>query len=196
MGNKSGSPAKVPKNKNADNEGTKGDTSSTSKSTKKSEPEPVEIDVDALPEITMDEVAKHDDRQKGVWIVLNGLVYDTTPFLPLHPGGPDFLLDVGGEDATQEFEAAMHTESARMKTRQFVIGKLKKEKSQPQALSLPNSFGAPQMMAPQNVRYLPFDFPEEKFRTISETRKRSHFCVLSEIKSIFRFVFGSKLFEF
>ena len=103
-----------------------------------------EIDIDSLPEYTMQDVEKHDSKEKGVWIVLNNLVYDVTPFLPLHPGGAGFLLEVAGEDATQEFEAAIHSESARMKAKQFLIGKLKKDKTKKQGLSLPTSMGAPQ----------------------------------------------------
>ena len=103
-----------------------------------------EIDIDLLPEYTMQDVEKHDSKEKGVWIVLNNLVYDVTPFLGLHPGGAGFLLEVAGEDATQEFEAAIHSESARIKAKQFLIGKLKKDKAKKQGLSLPTSMGSSQ----------------------------------------------------
>eukprot|EP01083_Nonionella_stella_P203657 742977_1 len=60
-----------------------------------------------------------------------------SPFLSLHPPG-GFLLEVAGEDATQEFEAAIHSESARIKSNEFLIGKIDKNKKQ--GLSLPTSF--------------------------------------------------------
>ena len=97
------------------------------------------IDINALPEYSMDDVAKHDTKQKGIWIVIEDLVYDVTPFLPFHPGGAGFLLEVAGEDATSEFQAAIHSQSARIKANQYLIGKLKKDKTKPTSLAMPNS---------------------------------------------------------
>ena len=119
----------------------------------KTEPD---IDMDSLPEYTIEEVAKHDSKEKKVWIVLNKLVYDVTEFLPFHPGGAGFLLEVAGEDATTgiayttsnvtrfhknktEFDAAIHSESARIKAKEYIIGKLKIDKTKKQGLSIPTS---------------------------------------------------------
>lgn len=124
-------------NKNDNNDNNKNEEKKNDN--KKNEENTKEIDIESLPEYTMSDVEKHDSKEKGVWIVLNNLVYDVTPFLPLHPGGAGFLLEVAGEDATQEFEAAIHSESARMKSRQFLIGKLKQDKNKKQGLSLPTS---------------------------------------------------------
>eukprot|EP01084_Bolivina_argentea_P216678 368052_1 len=109
------------------------------KDTKKEETQN-EIDIDSLPEYSMDEVEKHDKKENGVWIVLDNLVYDVTKFLPKHPGGAGFLLEVAGEDATQEFEASIHSESARITAREFLIGKLKQDKSKKKGLGLTTSF--------------------------------------------------------
>ena len=130
-------------------------TSKSAGNEKKTEPD---IDMDSLPEYTMEEVAKHDCKEKKVWIVLNKLVYDVTEFLPFHPGGAGFLLEVAGEDATTgiayttsnvtrfhekqkktEFDAAIHSESARIKAKEYIIGKLKIDKTKKQGLSIPTS---------------------------------------------------------
>ncbi|CAD6585458.1 MAG: hypothetical protein TREMPRED_004152 [Tremellales sp. Tagirdzhanova-0007] len=66
------------------------------------------------------EVAKHSDREKGVWIVVHGHVYDVTDFLDEHPGmlfssciftvidgtagGAAIILRYAGMDATEEYE--------------------------------------------------------------------------------------------
>ncbi|WVQ79977.1 hypothetical protein IAT38_002078 [Cryptococcus sp. DSM 104549] len=49
-------------------------------------------------------VAEHDSREKGVWIVVHGNVYDVTDFLDDHPGGAEIILRYAGKDATEEYE--------------------------------------------------------------------------------------------
>jgi nitrate reductase (NAD(P)H) len=53
--------------------------------------------------ITLEEF-KAQDRQRP-WFVVNGEVYDGTPFLKDHPGGGDSILLVAGEDASEDFFA-------------------------------------------------------------------------------------------
>ncbi|KAK8864640.1 hypothetical protein IAR55_001890 [Kwoniella newhampshirensis] len=50
------------------------------------------------------EVAEHNSREKGVWIVVHGHVYDVTDFLDEHPGGAEIILRYAGMDATEEYE--------------------------------------------------------------------------------------------
>lgn len=45
--------------------------------------------------IPMTEVQQHSS-QASKWIVIHGMVYDVTPFLDDHPGGPDSLIKSGG----------------------------------------------------------------------------------------------------
>ena len=54
--------------------------------------------------ITIDDLRKHDD-EKEPWFVLNGEVFDGTPFLKEHPGGALSITGVAGSDATDEFMA-------------------------------------------------------------------------------------------
>ena len=54
--------------------------------------------------ITVDELRKHDDETEP-WFVVNGEVYDGTPFLEGHPGGAASIVGTAGQDATEEFVA-------------------------------------------------------------------------------------------
>ncbi|GFZ46812.1 Cytochrome b2, mitochondrial [Saitozyma sp. JCM 24511] len=49
-------------------------------------------------------VAEHNSREKGVWIVIHGKVYDMTDFLDEHPGGAEIILKYAGMDATEEYD--------------------------------------------------------------------------------------------
>ncbi|KAF2560168.1 hypothetical protein F2Q68_00014131 [Brassica cretica] len=44
---------------------------------------------------SMEEVAAHN-KQDDCWIVIDGKVYDVTPYMDEHPGGDDVLLAVTG----------------------------------------------------------------------------------------------------
>ena len=55
-------------------------------------------------EITLDELRAHDN-EKDPWFVVNGEVYDGTPFLKEHPGGATSITAVAGQDASDEFMA-------------------------------------------------------------------------------------------
>ncbi|RLN92825.1 hypothetical protein BBJ28_00011738, partial [Nothophytophthora sp. Chile5] len=52
-------------------------------------------------------------------------VYDVTAFLDDHPGGPEIMVDVAGQDATDEFEDIGHSNDARAQLKEFQIGKIK-----------------------------------------------------------------------
>ncbi|XP_046981102.1 sulfite oxidase-like [Schistocerca americana] len=49
-----------------------------------------------LPEYSLDEVAKHNDKSSGVWVTFGHGVYDITPFIEQHPGGDKILMAAGG----------------------------------------------------------------------------------------------------
>ena len=55
-------------------------------------------------EITIDELRKHD-KEDVPWFVVNGEVYDGTPFLDQHPGGAQSIVSAAGLDSTDEFMA-------------------------------------------------------------------------------------------
>ncbi|KAF2754409.1 L-lactate dehydrogenase [Pseudovirgaria hyperparasitica] len=49
------------------------------------------------------EVAKHSTAE-SCWVVLYGAVYDVTKFIPSHPGGSKVILQLAGQDATEEYD--------------------------------------------------------------------------------------------
>jgi len=55
-----------------------------------------------LRRIPIDEIQKHSSVYDG-WIVLNGKVYNITPYLAYHPGGQKILKPVLGKDGTALF---------------------------------------------------------------------------------------------
>lgn len=65
---------------------------------------------------------KHDSRE-SVWFVHDGKVYDGTKFLKEHPGGAESILMVGGQDATEEFNA-IHSSKAKSMLADYMIGQV------------------------------------------------------------------------
>ncbi|BGP14512.1 hypothetical protein JCM10213_000386 [Rhodosporidiobolus nylandii] len=57
--------------------------------------------------ISADEVAKHRTRETGMWVVIDGGIWDITEFYELHPGGQKVLDQSAGKDVTKLF-ASIH----------------------------------------------------------------------------------------
>ncbi|EJP64067.1 hypothetical protein ACQRIT_001000 [Beauveria bassiana] len=49
------------------------------------------------------EVSKHKDKDNGLWLIIEGNVYDVTTFVDEHPGGARVIQRMGGKDATKAF---------------------------------------------------------------------------------------------
>ncbi|GAA5935702.1 hypothetical protein JCM10213_003665 [Rhodosporidiobolus nylandii] len=83
-----------------------------------------------LKTFTAEQVAAHTSPERGVWLVIEGHVYDVTRFLDDHPGGRKILLGKAGKDATDVFWQ-MHSKQVLEKTaKPFLIGRLGEEADQ------------------------------------------------------------------
>nr|GEZ25403.1 cytochrome b5 [Tanacetum cinerariifolium] len=72
---------------------------------------------------TMKEASEHNSAG-DCWVVIDGKVYDVSAYLDDHPGGDDVLLQATGKDATEEFEDAGHSKTAREQMETFCVGEL------------------------------------------------------------------------
>ena len=52
------------------------------------------------------EVAQHNSEEHGYWVVIDGVVYDLSEFMHLHPGGRRIVQAYAGMDATHGFVRA------------------------------------------------------------------------------------------
>jgi cytochrome b involved in lipid metabolism len=81
-------------------------------------------------EYTRREVAMHKS-DSDCWLILGEdgekHVYNVSEFLDDHPGGPEIIMDMAGQDATEEFEDIGHSNDARKLLSKFLVGKLKEE---------------------------------------------------------------------
>ncbi|RRT56209.1 hypothetical protein B296_00007511 [Ensete ventricosum] len=68
-----------------------------------------------------DEVSKHNVA-KDCWLIIDGKVYDVTPFMDEHPGGDEVLLAV--TDATNDFEDIGHSNSAKDLMAKYYVGQV------------------------------------------------------------------------
>jgi hypothetical protein len=55
------------------------------------------VDIDAMPEYTSEQVAKHDGQNgASMWMSYGGVVYDVTDFIVNHPGGSEKISTAAG----------------------------------------------------------------------------------------------------
>ncbi|AQK62782.1 Cytochrome b5 [Zea mays] len=87
---------------------------------------------------SMKEAALHNTPD-DCWVVVDGKIYDVTKYLEDHPGGADVLLEATGaaslvhfsctyypcgKDATEEFDDAGHSKSAKELMQDYFVGEL------------------------------------------------------------------------
>ncbi|OHE98761.1 hypothetical protein CORC01_05850 [Colletotrichum orchidophilum] len=72
--------------------------------------------------ISIDELRQHEGEEEP-WFVVNGEVYDGTPFLEGHPGGAASIFGAAAQDVSEEF-LTIHSENAKAMMPQYHIGTL------------------------------------------------------------------------
>lgn len=96
-------------------------------------------------EFTIEELSKYNTKE-GLFVAIRGYVYDVTGFLEDHPyvscfpvaevwrvhivntllyrGGDEVLIDVAGQEATEAYDDAGHSEDADKTLDNFLVGRL------------------------------------------------------------------------
>ncbi|KAF3070068.1 Cytochrome b5 [Trichoderma lentiforme] len=72
---------------------------------------------------SVEEVAKHATKA-DLYTIIHKKVYDVSTFVEKHPGGEEILTDVGGRDATEEYDDAGHSEKADRLLKALYIGEV------------------------------------------------------------------------
>jgi hypothetical protein len=78
-----------------------------------------------LRDVTMDEVMEHDSESDG-WTVIDGKVYEISPYLKYHPGGAKILRVGLGKDCTALFRKYHAWVNYEMLLEKFLIGRVVK----------------------------------------------------------------------
>jgi cytochrome b involved in lipid metabolism len=76
-----------------------------------------------------EEVAAHNTEKDCYLIIGNDdtggpMVYNVSPYMDDHPGGPEILMEYAGKDADEMFDAIGHSSEAKNKMKEFLVGKL------------------------------------------------------------------------
>ncbi|KFG79455.1 cytochrome b5 [Metarhizium anisopliae] len=74
-------------------------------------------------EFTIEQLSNYNTK-KELFVAIRGYVYDVTGFLEDHPGGDEVLMDVAGQEATEAYDDAGHSEDADKTLDKFLIGRL------------------------------------------------------------------------
>lgn len=76
-------------------------------------------------EISLEELQAHGGEDEP-WFVVEGQVYDGTPYLEAHPGGATSIFAAAAQDCTEEF-LTIHSENAKAMMPEYHIGTLSEE---------------------------------------------------------------------
>ncbi|GAA5878916.1 hypothetical protein JCM16303_007228 [Sporobolomyces ruberrimus] len=79
---------------------------------------------------TLEQVQEHKSEEQGVWIVIDGKVYDVTPFLEDHPGGKKVLVKQAGQDSSEKFWQFHNEKILQNVASKYLIGTIGGEQTQ------------------------------------------------------------------
>jgi predicted heme/steroid binding protein len=70
------------------------------------------------------DITKFTSEEKGMYLVINNIVYDLTKYFKSHPGGKEVIFENAGKDATEKWLEAGHSPKAQNLMKRFEIGKI------------------------------------------------------------------------
>ena len=79
----------------------------------------------SLTSFTREEVSQHT-KVDDCWIIIENKVYDVTKWLPKHPGGSMMILNLAGNDCTEEYKV-FHLYPSYTRLKPFLIGEVVKQ---------------------------------------------------------------------
>mmetsp|Transcript_21 Transcript_21/g.70 ORF Transcript_21/g.70 Transcript_21/m.70 type:complete len:995 (-) Transcript_21:73-3057(-) len=121
------------------------------------EPEPVCDEVgpvtqaNQLKEVTEEEFYRDSGAtyEPGVvWIEIDGIAYDVSGFMDLHPGGAATLQRFLGRDATEAFHRVRHSLSAKLMMQKFAVGAILKKDAKYRIFEQRQTFDVIDLMKP------------------------------------------------
>lgn len=74
--------------------------------------------------VSPEEFKSHNSLERGVWVLIDGKVYDLTEFINMHPGGEAIILKYAGKDASFLFNKIHSKEAFQMLPEGAYIGEL------------------------------------------------------------------------
>jgi len=77
-------------------------------------------------------------NSNAFWLVIDGIVYDVTPFIPHHPGGRRILEELRGTDCSEQFRRNHRNVTAQEVVPSCAIGRIVEA---PQATATPSTEG-------------------------------------------------------
>lgn len=84
--------------------------------------------------LTVEEVAKHS-KEEDCWLIVHGKVYNVTTYLEDHPGGVEIVTDVGGQDASEDYDDVGHSDEAHDILKEYYIGDLNSDSEDPNKIA-------------------------------------------------------------
>lgn len=85
-------------------------------------------EVKGLPSFKMEEISKHDSKEKRIWVTFKSGVYDVTDFVDAHPGGDKIMMAAGASvDVFWELYAVHKSKTVLSLLESYRIGNLAEE---------------------------------------------------------------------
>ncbi|KAI1210060.1 uncharacterized protein F4807DRAFT_423682 [Annulohypoxylon truncatum] len=141
------------------------------------------------------EVAKHN-TPSSCWVVISGKVYDVTPYLEHHPGGPAILAKQGGRDATSEFRSVHQPDVLENLPKGSFLGDINPTTLAALAMS---SASKPAPATASEVAYIPPPpplTPSEEPQASSEPPHIAHIVTAADFEGAAKAAFSRNVFSY